>query len=243
MWRTLARLESDWNRYARTDPLWAISVDPNMKGRRWDPGEFFETGRREIEELMDYAGSLGVELRRSRALDFGCGVGRLTRALAGHFDQVYGVDISPVMVELAREYNAHVANCIFAQNADPNFGGFPGADFDFIYSNVTLQHMPPRHMKRYLRGMVRLLRPGGLLIFQLPDHNHLDLADRVRSALYEEIYRKYVLRAEPSMSMYGLPKGQVIALVERIGCRVLDVTPNFMAGPEWTSYRYAAVRA
>jgi hypothetical protein len=70
----------------------------------------------------------------------------------------------------------------------------------------------------------------------------MGLADRVRRFLYEEIYRAMFLRAEPSMDMYGLRKWRVIAFIERSGCRVLDVTPNRAAGPEWSSYRYAAVR-
>jgi SAM-dependent methyltransferase len=242
MWRTLARLQSDWNRYAKADPLWAIRTDPAMKNRQWELHAFFETGQREIEDLMRYADSLGVEPGRRHALDFGCGVGRLTRALADNFDQVLGVDISPAMLELAREYNAHIPNCTFVQNTEPSFRALPAGNFDLIYSNVTLQHMPPRYAKRYLRGLVGRLRRHGLLIFQLPDQSALGLADRVRSFLYEEIYRRYVLRAEPSMDMYGLRKRRVIAFIERSGCRVLDVTPNCAAGPEWTSYRYAAVR-
>jgi trans-aconitate methyltransferase len=242
MWRTLNRLRSDWNRHAETDPLWAIYTDPEMKGRRWEPGAFFETGRREIDELMQYVGSLDVQLGRRRALDFGCGVGRLTRALADHFDQVYGVDISSAMLELARGYNAHLANCTFVQNAHPNFRAVSAVDFDLIYSNATLQHMPPRYMRRYLRSLAGLLRPGGLLIFQLPDQSRIGLADRLRSVVYEEIYRRYILRTEPAMDMYGLRKNRVIALVEKSGCRILDVSPNECAGPEWSSYRYAAVR-
>ncbi len=40
-----------------------------------------------------------------KALDFGCGVGRLTQALADYFNEVAGVDVSPTMVNKALEYN------------------------------------------------------------------------------------------------------------------------------------------
>jgi SAM-dependent methyltransferase len=242
-WRTLGRLRSDWEGYAAKDPLWAILTFPEKKERRWEEGVFFETGRREIEELLVYAGSLGIPLGRQRALDFGCGVGRLTRALAAHFDQAYGVDISATMLQLARDYNAHLPNCTFVQNTDPALGALPAAGFDLIYSNLTLQHMPPRYIKRYLRGMAGRLRPGGLLIFQLPHRRQLSRrSDQLRSLLYEEIYRRYILRAEPSLAMYGVPKRRVLDLLEKTGCRVLDVTLNDAALPEWTGYRYAAVR-
>jgi SAM-dependent methyltransferase len=242
VWRNLTRVRSDWNSRAETDPLWAILTDPQMKNRRWEPGAFFETGRLEIDELMSCAGSLGVELGRRRALDFGCGVGRLTRALAAHFDEVLGVDISPAMIELAREYNAHVPNCTFVQNQDPGFRALPGGNFDLIYSSFTLQHMPPRYAMRYLRGMADRLRPGGLLIFQLPGKSRATPAGRLWRILREEIYRRHILRAQPLMDMYGVSKQRVTGFLERSGCRVLNVAPNGWAGPEWTSYRYAAVR-
>src|ERR1700735_2885191 len=177
MWRTLNRLRNEWNRHAETDPLWAIYTDPQKKNGGWEPGAFFETGRQEVEELMSYVGSLNVELGCHRALDFGCGVGRLGRALASHFDEVCGVDISPKMIELAHEYNGHLQNCRFLQNTRPDFRAFSVNDFDLIYSSVTLQHIPPRHAMRYLHGLIGLLRPGGLLIFQLPSEKRAKLAD------------------------------------------------------------------
>jgi trans-aconitate methyltransferase len=241
MWGGLTRVRSDWNRHAETDPLWAVLTHPEKKNRLWDSAAFFETGQHEIDELMRYAGSLGVELARGRALDFGCGVGRLTRALAGHFDQVYGVDISPAMLELARKYNAHIPNCTFVENPDPSFRALPAGKFDLIYSNITLQHMPPRHAMRYLGGLADRLQTGGLLVFQLPSECRATFAGRLLSILYQEIYRRHVLRAA-TMGMYGVPKQRIIALLEQSGCRVLDVKPNETAGPDWTSYRYAAVR-
>ena len=240
MWRSLERVRRDWNRYAEEDPLWAILTDPRKKERGWDAAEFFETGRREIDELMRYAGTLPAQAGRRRALDFGCGVGRLTRALADHFEEVFGVDISPVMIELAHEHNSHVANCRFVQNPDPGFRALPCREFDLIYSNITLQHMPPRFAKRYLRGMAGMLAPGGLLIFQLPGEERMPLRARVWRTLYEE-YRRYILRAHPSMDMFGVRRERVIALFERSGCRILDIA-EMPGDPERPNYRYAVVR-
>ena len=242
MFRTLRGVRSDWDRYAETDPLWAILTYPEKKGRRWESSAFFETGRHEIDALMHYVGTLGVEVSRRRALDFGCGVGRLTGALAGHFDEVYGVDISPVMLDLARGYCAHLPNCTFVQNTEPDLHDLRVKDFDFIYSCATLQHMPPRYAKRYLRSMAERLRPGGLLVFQLPDRSLSSIPGRVLATLYEEIYRKHILRTGRSMDMHGVRKPKVISLLENNGCRVLDAVQNPYAGKEWIGYRYAAVR-
>ena len=64
--------------------------------------EFFATGEAEFAHVSRVAETLGRPGRRGRALDFGCGVGRLTRALGERFESAIGVDISAGMVEQAR---------------------------------------------------------------------------------------------------------------------------------------------
>jgi SAM-dependent methyltransferase len=239
----LDRVQRDWDCYASTDPFWAILTDPNRKNGGWDEETFFETGRQEISELMEYLATLGSGLRRGGALDFGCGVGRLSRALAGYFDEVVGLDISPTMVSLAKAHNAHLQQCTFRENSGPDLIAVRERKFDLIYSSITLQHMPPRYSRQYVRNLLELLAPGGLFVFQLAGESTLSVGNRVLRTLYNEVYRRRVLKDEPPwMDVYGIPKRRLISLLERSGARVLDVQPNDAAGPEWTSYRYVASR-
>ena len=97
----LRELQRHWDTFGRTDPFWAILTDPSRRGNKWDPASFFATGRDEVAAHMAEATRLGVPQARRRALDFGCGAGRLTQALADHFDAVVGVDVAPSMVALA----------------------------------------------------------------------------------------------------------------------------------------------
>ncbi len=60
---------------------------------------------------MDYLGDRQISFPKRRALDFGCGVGRLTQALARHFNIVDGVDIAPSMIELANQFNRSGGRC------------------------------------------------------------------------------------------------------------------------------------
>ena len=94
----------NWNKFGRTDPLWAIMTHPDKKGNKWEREEFFETGVKEIENIMKDIQSLDIHFQTNRALDFGCGIGRLTQALAIYFEEVYGIDIAPSMIKLAKEY-------------------------------------------------------------------------------------------------------------------------------------------
>jgi hypothetical protein len=76
----LGKLQESWNAFGESDPLWAILVDPAKKGGKWDWDEFFRTGEADMEQVLRRVAAQGVEIRRRKALDFGCGVG--TRRLS-----------------------------------------------------------------------------------------------------------------------------------------------------------------
>jgi len=188
-----------WEAHARNDPLWAVLSDPAKDGRRWDSLSFFETGRREISVLFYQLDALGIGCGSASALDFGCGVGRLSQALARRFDRVVGVDISPAMIRLAERFNAAPDRVRYAVNEYEHLKAFPEGDFDFIYSNIVLQHIRPEITLKYLEEFVRLLAPGGLLVFQLP--SHLKSSDEAAvpdgPALAAEAYSARIRLVEP----------------------------------------------
>jgi SAM-dependent methyltransferase len=164
----LKRLQQHWDAWGKTDPYWAILAVPEKKGNRWDLDEFFAAGREEIDNVMASLRGLGQEPTFGRALDFGCGVGRLTQALADRFDEAWGVDIAPSMIKLANRYNRHADRCRYFLNDRPDLRVFQDSTFDFIYSNITLQHVDSSYHASYLAEFLRVLVPGGVLVFQLP---------------------------------------------------------------------------
>lgn len=180
----LGELQKDWEEFGRIDPLWAILTDPSKKHNRWDPVEFFATGEAEIECLMDRIATLPFSLRRGRALDFGCGVGRLTQALCRHFEQCVGVDIAASMIDLARTYNRFADRCQYRVNAADDLRLFEDGHFDLVYSNIVLQHIPPEYSARYIRDFVRILAPGGMAVFQLPSDVAHGPVERPRDTMF-----------------------------------------------------------
>jgi SAM-dependent methyltransferase len=164
----IKRLRRHWDALGKSDPLWANLTNDDKRGGKWNADEFFLTGEQEIEEVLDFVGSLSVTFEHGRALDFGCGVGRLTQALAARFDEVWGVDIAPSMIEAANRYNRHPGTCHYYLNDRTDLARFDAGSFDFIYSNIVLQHMQPRDQRRNLAELVRVLAPGGIFVFQLP---------------------------------------------------------------------------
>lgn len=164
----LRDLQAVWDDWAKADPLWAIYSDPAKKGRRWEHAAFFATGRAEIAKAMDALARHGLDVRRRRCLDFGCGVGRLTQALVEHFEHCDGVDISAEMVRQAQALNPYPDRCTFHVNDGPDLSLFEDKSFDLVYSDIVLQHIPPDLAEGYVREFVRLLDDGGVAIFQVP---------------------------------------------------------------------------
>src|SRR6478752_3723124 len=110
----LESLGRTWDSLGHSNPMWAILTTP--ESQHWDPEEFFRTGEREVAAEFAYLESLDVELVRGRALDFGCGLGRLTQPLADRFDEAVGVDIAASMIEGARTANKRGSRCQFVLN-------------------------------------------------------------------------------------------------------------------------------
>src|SRR3954466_15239886 len=78
----LAQLRNTWQALGEDDPLWAILSQPDKRGGRWDADTFFAAGEQEVAAILAHCAALARPQAHRLALDFGCGVGRLTRALA-----------------------------------------------------------------------------------------------------------------------------------------------------------------
>jgi SAM-dependent methyltransferase len=228
---SLGRHKRDWEELAAEDPLWAVLTDPSRRAGGWDVDEFLRTGEEEIRDLLRRASELGVPEAFGRALDFGCGAGRLTRALAARFGEGIGVDISEAMVAEARRINADCEGCTFLVNDSPDLRRFGDASFDLVYSTLVLQHLPGRRLVAgYLAEFVRVLRPGGVAVFQLP--SSLGLLHRLQAGrrLYAllrsvGISERFLLRRTPltPMRMLAAPEDWVRGVVVAAGGSVVAV--------------------
>lgn len=206
--------QSFWDNHAAKDPLWAVLSFPEKQGGRWTPHEFMKNGEREIALLFHRFAELQLAAPRGRALDFGCGVGRLTQALARRMDRVTGVDISPVMIDLARRLNRYQDRVEYLCTADTGLAPLPSASFQCIYSNIVLQHVPPDVAVDYLHEFFRLLGPGGLLVFQLPSHRESPVAAEIK-AMPDTAYAAGLTLAAPSPATVAASSEVAITLMVR----------------------------
>ena len=93
-------------------------------------------------------------------------------------------------MKLARELNEDRPNCRFLVNAAPDLGQLETDSFDLVYSSLVLQHAVGGGARHAISEFLRILRPGGLVVFQALS----------RPAALRSSSRRRRFQAEPSAS-------------------------------------------
>ncbi|MBN8729118.1 MAG: class I SAM-dependent methyltransferase [Acidobacteria bacterium] len=160
-----ARMREDWNARASEDAHYYVAF-----GRRNQSGEeFFDTAREQVRGLMLEMRRLpAARVRARRALEIGCGPGRLMKPLLAAFGEIHGVDISDQMIERARENLVGIPHAHAHHAPNSNLEAFADESFDFVYSYAVFQHIPSREVVMgYLDEAARVLKPGGVIRVQI----------------------------------------------------------------------------
>ena len=243
---SLAFVKKTYEKFGRDDPLYAVLSRKECRHNRWDTDEFFETGRAQIRDLLDYTNRLGLQVDSSRALDFGCGVGRLSQALAGHFEEVAGVDIAESMVAKARQFNRHGSRVSYVVNSTDDLSCFEDGAFSFVYSVITLQHIPPGPAARYIGEFFRVLRAGGIAVFQIPSGRRYRpgslsaLAYRLRRQYLRRLWK--IVRGRPPVEIHYIAREDVQRMIDSRGGQLVDVTCWPDPAKLKPNFRYCAVK-
>jgi SAM-dependent methyltransferase len=179
-----------WDRRAGEDAF--FFVDNRLAYRDPDAARFWQSGRRDLDTILD---ELGIAVGPDEEIvEIGCGVGRLTRVLADRGRNVRALDVSERMLDLARGYNAHLQNVEWLLGDGTNLAPVADASADACFSHVVFQHIPdPDITLGYVREMARVLRPGGWAAFQVSNapgvHRRRSLLQRLRG-LVQAIRRR-----------------------------------------------------
>lgn len=156
-------MASFWDQRARENAL--FYVDNRLDYGRPDEERFWTGGQEALDHIL---GSLGVEIASGdHVVEIGCGVGRVTRAIAARADRVTAVDVSGEMLARARAWT-DADNISWLQNDGATLAEIPDASADVCFSHVTFQHLPEADITLgYVREMGRVLKPSGFAAFQL----------------------------------------------------------------------------
>jgi SAM-dependent methyltransferase len=244
-------LAREWNEIAEIDPMWAILSRPDKKHSKWSAEEFYATGREEIDAAIALVESSDVALKWNAALDFGCGVGRLSVALGDRFLSVTGVDISSSMIDQARTAWTSKSNLTFVVNERPDLSVFADGSFDFVYSARVLQHMPtPQLALDYIVEFIRVLRPGGVACFQVPakvkpyrrflSRRRLAVPLRSLGVPTDWLYRRLGLH---SMHLVAVPAPLVARELQNAGATLKSQTEDPYSEGFDSSFFYVAVKS
>lgn len=162
----MANSDHNWRVWGERDPYYAVLTDPRFRSASIEEHRqnFFESGQAFVAHWLAQIERQFGSLSRERALDFGCGVGRLTIPLADHFDRVVGLDIAPAMLEEARRNGAE--RQIDYILSDDTLSRVEGT-FDFVISCIVLQHIPVARGMAILRQLLSRVREGGGCLIQL----------------------------------------------------------------------------
>jgi ubiquinone/menaquinone biosynthesis C-methylase UbiE len=190
---------------------------------------------------------MGMTVRPGIALDFGCGLGRLTQALCERFGSVYGIDISETMITGAKSHNRHGDRAIYHANALDQLPMVPTRTVDFVYSRLVLQHIPREVQEKYIAEFARILAPSGVAVFQVLTLAHSPVV-RVRHWFrnrcpnaYREL-RDFVIR-KSRWELNTIPETRVRDILQAGGVTVTAAVSDDAGAPVFDGLTFFAVKS
>jgi SAM-dependent methyltransferase len=212
-----------WDYYGEHHPYYGVLSHGEFRSGVLDERakeRFFASGVEVVDSYIAAAEKAFGTLCYGTALDYGCGVGRLTRRLAERFREVIGVDISPAMLEEARRNLAGRDNVSFELA-----GSESRRPLDFVMSKIVFQHIAPQQGLRILGRLAGRLSSSGVGILDLPVRY---TGGRVRRAL--SAVRTLLPLREPVMPLHIYSLSRLQDILKRSGCEMraaLSQTPVF----------------
>jgi len=145
-----------------------------------------------------------------RILDLGCGPGRDLKTFTALGHQATGLEGAPQAAALAR---AHSGCVVWVQNLLAL--DLPTAEFDGVYANAVLFHVPGTELPRVLLALHATLKPGGVLFSSNPRGQGQEGWQGDRYGAYHDLatWRRYMAAAgfaelEHYFRPEGLPRDQ-----------------------------------
>lgn len=223
--RLFEHIHHSWHQFGEEQPFWSVLTSPEYRDQPEDVAieRFFASGKAEIERFKKTLARVGLGLEgRRTCLEYGCGLGRVTRHLAPNFERITGVDISGAHLAkaraLAEEKGITGIDWLHLQTID-QLADLP--QVDVVYSLIVLQHNPPPVIERIIETFARILRPGGIAYFQVPTYRvgyEFRVGDYVNNGL------------KPGMEMHVYPQDRIFRIFADAGAVPVSVVEDGCTG-------------
>jgi ubiquinone/menaquinone biosynthesis C-methylase UbiE len=157
-------MRRDWDERARKNAFHYVA----SWREEWDLDSFLASGEDDVSHLVLPAlARCGLPATGERMLELGCGAGRMTHSFARRFAHVYAFDLSPEMLARAQRIHGEQKNILWLLSSGSDLSCVASDSMDFVFSYLVLQHLPKETLVfQYIREMLRVLRPGGAILFQ-----------------------------------------------------------------------------
>lgn len=220
--------DADWRELGATQPYWGVLTHADYRTENLTPANleaFYASGGAYISDLVRRLKAATGKQAGGRALDFGCGTGRLAEAMTQHARSVTGYDISPGMLAQARKRKGK------ATYVD----ALPDGPFDWINSFIVLQHIAPERGLALIEDLLARLAPGGLVSLHVTvwREDHLKpRPGRGLRRLIRPLLRRWRLARLPkgAIGMYDYDLSQVVERLNRAGVAELTLVPTDHGG-------------
>lgn len=210
-------IKSSWEHLGLTRPHFSVLTDLSYLPENFNNNSelFWNSGNNEKNTILSILKKFHiVNLNELEFSELGCGVGRVTTAIAKEFKFVQGYDISSnhISIALNRSNELNINNINFTVTAQN-----PLLDFnktDIFYSKIVLQHNPPPIIYILINNMLKALKPGGIALFQVPTFK----------IGYEFDISKYLSKDhELDMQMHCIPQNIIFDAIYKNSCKLLEV--------------------
>jgi SAM-dependent methyltransferase len=241
--------DREWKRWDKRDLYFAVLSHPEYRDRR-NMENFFATGENNFARLSEVFRQLAIPLDPSgKALDYGCGVGRLLRPFGSFFQHTLGIDVSQNMLEEAsRNIDLDTAELRLFDGEDLS-RCLSDNTFSFIHTRLVFQHIRPKRGFGLIRQLLERLEKNGKAYIQAPmlaKSKMVHLLDQIRCIhpiafkLSEVFLKKDRTLADPVSEMNIYPSDTLLTLFDDLGIEVRGVTLDTnrnLTGAVWYLYR------
>lgn len=224
--------DHDWKLWGKQDPYFGVLTDDRYR-KAQNKNEFLQTGEDEISQLISLLNSLGIQ-PGGNALDYGCGVGRLSIPLAKYYTNVTGIDVSEGMLSEARKNSQNLQNTDYVLYDSPLLNCLEGRKYNFINSLIVFQHIDPEQGKKILdtllsqhlseSGVARLGFFTGVEGLGGKTKHFISQAranNRLTFALSKIALGKVSQISDPVLRMNIYPESQLEEIFSKSGCSII----------------------
>jgi 2-polyprenyl-3-methyl-5-hydroxy-6-metoxy-1,4-benzoquinol methylase len=204
-------LSDCWNSYGKSKPYWSVITQPEYLNPNTENIEsFYESGSWEANYVKAMCEKyLSTPLKGKTIIDFGCGLGRITKPLLELGLKVVGMDISKAHLDLANEQVKGDVKWVHITDFSKSIQSLVGNKVDLIVTFIVLQHNRPTLMKTYVKSLLDALNTDGIAILHIPYEIPGYISDG--------------FTGHEQMEMHCVPVKEIEKITRSGGCKMLEI--------------------